>query len=812
MSGLDVNAQLRTGLGLPGGSTTHLNEAAKAVRTEYRASVRWKKLRCRNVVPLPSSGGVDIFILEVGQAIEFDWTWEGSTAFTTFDPASFSGGDLDDSSSTWSGEVVQVDEIKGHVYVWADATKPPTEGWFFIRPFGFLAALQAIYNEPSCETQRKLLPERLNACMGDVHPRASSSPVQGLPDLWQHSWGVMWGPPGTGKTYQIGQQLALCLSDPSERILVVSTTNKATDEAALSVGKAVRNKQDRLLDEGRIIRVGKGARLEAYEQVNLTALLTAGGSGTLLGTIKADLIRQRDELKQALNAAQTHDEKAQINKKIKLLERQLADDTALVFASQEFRVVVATAFKATALVASPTFSNDIASGKAPFTTVIIDEAGLLSRATTAALSLLASRRVLIVGDSKQLAPISKMIRILPEHKARWLASSALTHLQSLDTSNDTGVYLLRTQYRMHPQVSRVVSAYQYENCLIDAEEVQVRQFAMPPLLDRQPRCIWYVLDDDADKLSSVRAERGPGNRSWLRKITENILAKLATDPAIREKRGLFLSPFKAQAKHIAHVLVSNGWDNWSAATIHSQQGAEADFVIFDTVNAGSCAWPPDEWRRLINVGLSRARQFVLFLASRAEMQQPFLSPLIKLMAPRILVGNGQWKEIQVTEWAVPAVIKDDPTRLGYQIAKRKQLRPVLSSEQQRLCGRRMDGRPRLVRGVAGSGKTVILAHWLCTVLRQYKTDPNARIWVVYANHSLAPLLKKMVQEAWQEATPGELKKKGRILAHQGADRPSDGVGPTSIRLRTQLRRCGTAAVAKERPLGRNRSRLRCHVR
>ena len=759
MAVAEVNARVSSGLGLPEGSSTDLHEAAKAVRTEYQASVRWKKLRCRNVIPLPSSGGEDIFILEVGKSIEFDWTWEGSTAFAALDPGSFSGGNYDESSSAWSGEVVQVDEIKGHVYVWADAAKPPTEGWFFIRPFAFLAALHAIYAESSCEPLRKSLPQRLKACLGEIHPRVGSSPAQGLPDFWQHSWGVMWGPPGTGKTFQIGQQIALCLDDPSERVLVVSTTNKATDEAALSIGRAAHNRHDRLLQEGRILRVGKGARLEAYEQASLTALLTAGASGSLFGAVRADLIRQRDELKQALAAAQTHEDKAQINQKIKLLERQLADDAALVFASQEFRVVVATAFKATSLLATPTFTNGIAAGLTPFTTVIIDEAGLISRASAAALSLLASRRVIIVGDSKQLAPISKMSRILPSNTARWLASSALTHLQSLDTSNNPAVYLLRTQYRMHPQVSRVVSAYQYENLLVDAPDVVARQFAMPALLDRQPRCIWYVLDDDADKLPSVRAERGPGNRSWVRKITENILAKLSSDPSLREKRGLFLSPFKAQANHIAHVLASLGWSGWSAATIHSQQGAEADFVIFDTVNAGSCAWPNDEWQRLVNVGLSRARQFVLFLASRAEMQQPFLAPLIKLMAPRILLGNGQWQEVQITEWSVPAAIKEDPTRLGYQITRRKQLRPVLSSEQQRLCERRMDGKPRLVRGVAGSGKTVILAHWLCTVLRQFNSKPAAKIWVVYANHSLAPLLQKMVEEAWKEAAPGELKKK-----------------------------------------------------
>lgn len=755
----DTHPQLRIDLRLPGGTAAHLQEAAKAVKNEYQASVRWKKLRCRGVVPLPSVAGEAIFILEVGQSLEFDWTWEGSLAFAAFDDASFSGGEYEEASSAWSGEVVQVDEVKRHIYVWANEHRPPTEGWFFVRPFAFLAALHALYSEGPFEALRKLLPERLQACLGEIHPQVSSPPVPELPDLWQHSWGVMWGPPGTGKTYQIGQHLALCLNDPGERILVVSTTNKATDEVALSIGRAVLQPHDRSFHEGRVVRVGKGARLESFEGAGLATLLTGGATSELFGAVKADLIRQRDELKQALDAAQAHEEKAQINQRIKSLERQLADDAALIFTSQEFRVVVATAFKATSLLASPAVASCISGGTAPFTTVIIDESGLISRATTAALSLLASRRVVVVGDSKQLAPISRMSRILPSNTARWLASSALLHLQSLDASKTPGVHLLRMQHRMHPQVSRVVSAYQYENLLLDSPDVTERHYPMPALVEGQPRCVWYVLDDDADKLASVRAERGPGNRSWVRRITENVLAKIEADPSIRERRGLFLSPFKAQADHIAHVFASGGWGGWSAATIHSQQGAEADFVIFDTVNAGSCAWPDDEWRRLVNVGLSRARQFVLFLASRAEMQQPFLSPLIKLMAPRVLLGSGQWKEVQITEWSVPAAVKDDPTRLGYQIAKRKLLRPVLSSEQQRLCERRMDGKPRLVRGVAGSGKTVILAHWLCTVLRQFKADPDAKIWVVYANHSLAPLLQKMVQEAWQEASPGELKKK-----------------------------------------------------
>ena len=134
-------------------------------------------------------------------------------------------------------------------------------------------------------------------------------------------------------------------------------------------------------------------------------------------------------------------------------------------------------------------------GKVHFTTVIVDEAGLISRAATAVLSLLGSKRVLIVGDSKQLAPISKISRILMPNEEEWLASSAVSHLHTLDQSASPGVHLLHEQHRMHPHVNAVVSAYQYEKRLVTADTVHSRQFAMLPFLALQPRSLWYVLDD-----------------------------------------------------------------------------------------------------------------------------------------------------------------------------------------------------------------------------------------------------------------------------------------------------------------------------
>jgi superfamily I DNA and RNA helicase len=76
------------------------------------------------------------------------------------------------------------------------------------------------------------------------------------------------------------------------------------------------------------------------------------------------------------------------------------------------------------------------------------------------------------------------------------------------------------------------------------------------------------------------------------------------------------------------------------------------------------------------------------------------------------------------------------------------LRPILSAEQQRLCHFEMDGKPRLVRGVAGSGKTVVLANWLVRTYLALRSQ-SPRLWVVFANASLEHLIRQMINDAWE---------------------------------------------------------------
>ena len=157
-------------------------------------------------------------------------------------------------------------------------------------------------------------------------------------------------------------------------------------------------------------------------------------------------------------------------------------------------------------------------------------------------------------------------------------------------------------------------------------------------------------------IPAIRTERGPGHRSWVRVATTGVLDKLFTDPSLWAAKRLFISPFKAQAKVIDSYLANNFVESWTASTVHSQQGSEADIVIFDSVNAGSYSWPYNEWKRLVNVALRRSREAIVVLSSLAEMEGPYLRPLLKELSPRVLRKRGSqitWEEVALrTDFAL----------------------------------------------------------------------------------------------------------------------------------------------------------------
>jgi superfamily I DNA and RNA helicase len=98
----------------------------------------------------------------------------------------------------------------------------------------------------------------------------------------------------------------------------------------------------------------------------------------------------------------------------------------------------------------------------------------------------------------------------------------------------------------------------------------------------------------------------------------------------------------------------------------------------------------------------------------------------------------------VPEWA-----------LGRYLDELATMEKKLSDEQQQLSLVQVDGSPRLVRGVAGSGKTVVLANmvarFMTRQLDMFESNNN-RVAVICFNRSLVPMLRRKLQAAYTEKT------------------------------------------------------------
>lgn len=711
------------------------SSALIGIRAEQRAEGGTRALEIEAVEPI----GEDAFLLRVGLLDGLRWDPNGADVWAPAGPELTPG----EGPTLWRGVVLEVAAEEGGLVIGVEENDPaPRPGPCWIKPPSMWAPLVAVLDDPPAGGPPRELDALLQAARGGGGARAGRGTLGGALDAaWDHAWGLVWGPPGTGKTHQLAAQVSRAV-EAGERVLAVSSTNRSSDDLALRIGARL---PERVRD-GQLVRIGARASGGRYREPDLVAMLQPA---------ELDLRFALEELAEALRRARSAAERVSLLARLRKLYRTLAAGSR-PFVDPRLRLVVTTAAGALRQLASADVQSLMAQGGAPFDTVVVDEAGQLGRAQAAALGLYAARRVLLAGDPRQLAPISRAARLVRPEQATWLEESALGHLRPGETQ--PGLVFLDEQYRMAPAIRLAVSEAFYAGRLRDAPAVARRVFA--PRLEgpvvNGPAAVWLVLDEDAGEKPHIRAERGARGKSWQRRRSLELFARLLDeDPAFAAGPGLFLSPFRAQVEAAQALLSRLKLPGWTASTVHAQQGAEADRVVFDTVNAGSTGWPLHEWERLINVGLSRAREQLILLASVAELRQPFLAPLAGRLTPAVF-RRGVWRRLPL-----PPAPRAQPTRLhpappgslGAQLAQRRALLPVPSALQEQLVQRVLDDGPRLVRGLAGSGKTAILAAWVARELSE--ASPELPVLVVYGNQALGPLLQSQISEAWRSATTAD---------------------------------------------------------
>jgi len=267
-----------------------------------------------------------------------------------------------------------------------------------------------------------------------------------------------------------------------------------------------------------------------------------------------------------------------------------------------------------------------------FDWAIVDEAG---RATVpeVLIPMVKAKRAILVGDERQLPPfVDELLhRETDEEEPRIPLDTSL--FQSLvEQAQSTGancVMSLRTQYRMHPAIGRLISQVFYEGKLEDGQDFKPRAHSW----DWIPSPVtWFTTSGNSNR-SETRIGESYAN-PYEAEVIVRLLQKMESES--RQKKAQVsvgvISGYSAQIAEIEAVVDPSNRERWRSlqieiATVDSFQGQERDAVVYSTVrsNRDRRIGFLRDYRR-INVALSRARDLLIIIGDELMMDHATLGP------------------------------------------------------------------------------------------------------------------------------------------------------------------------------------------
>lgn len=424
---------------------------------------------------------------------------------------------------------------------------------------------------------------------------------------------VIWGPPGTGKTYTMAQ-IAKEGLQKGKSVLIVAHSNVSVDGVIKQTAAVLRNAgMESLLAEGKVLRYGYVRDEELSKDSFAVAYNYALEHRPDLKQTIERLYRERDQLKRA---GSYHSYKGErVEKELKKLRADIR--------AEEKRYVSKAALVATTI---SKVTVDSLFDEAEYDIVMFDEVSMAYVPQIICAAAYAKEKLVLVGDFRQLAPIvqSDAKTVLGEDIFAFLKIS-----NGARVCAHPWLVMLNEQRRMHPAIARFSNKTVYSGLLQDHESVKTNR---TDIVRRQP------LAGSAVSLINIAGTYGAAMKNSDNSRFNILSAIISISTALMaeengEKSIGIITPYAAQTRLIRAMIQDYRKDNTTdivCSTVHQFQGSERNLIIFDAVEnypASKVGWlmgrDAESVTRLTNVAVTRARGKLIAVANATFWDKKF---------------------------------------------------------------------------------------------------------------------------------------------------------------------------------------------
>jgi DNA replication ATP-dependent helicase Dna2 len=595
-----------------------------------------------------------------------------------------------DGTTAGSGEVLLVEPDLNFLCVVIHSGSPPRwNDLVRVWPPNFLGKLKELWADPTTAISGMAWRNRMALNSANwkwvVTPTAFPTlrPAQKnafkLPG-WKVSF--LWGPPGTGKTSTLGCLLAtLAMKRPHKpRILLLSTTNTAVDQAMVAIDKALQQLEGK--GPRRVTRVRFGSRFDPK-------YYSAPDKKHMVPLRDPELVNEYKRLLE--NPPLRSDLGAYERWKLALKEvrDRIAAET-LQFLQRADVAAMTTTYAV--------FRSDLLQQIAPYDLIVFDEASQVSVAHAFMLARL-GEHVLFAGDPRQLSPI---VQANSGAAKRWMGRSPFDMKLDVAHAEECAVRL-DEQFRMAPRICDFVREQFYP------EGLRVAEPAMADAAWHAERQVLHqeYVGSEAVTLVPIKEraglKEGFGFNSYHCQESAELAVRLAMcfKGALDPIRPLILTPYRAQRATMLKLVYECG-GGVDVFTVHRAQGSERRVVIFDPVRPDSKFLQEAEGRRLLNVAMSRAQGQLVVMMPPGYLENRVLKDLRGMFPFRDLKLDALPEPPRKERSSAPPTLLPRPrVAVPIVVDVREQLRDAL---QTALAGVPARERMRVANGVGMEGK------------------------------------------------------------------------------------------------------------